>query len=134
MKAYSFNLRMLGYPCGGQHTISSYFGRVNDTFAMDNVQCSGNENTILACPHTAKDNCDGGDGAGVICKGEICLMFDFIQMAKHQNEFPFAVPVICGNDDDCPQNYLCGGQNSICDANPATNYCSPGMQFVVFSY
>ena len=64
----SFNLRMLGYSCG-QHTQNSYFGRVNDTFGMDNVQCSGNEDTILACPHTTRHNCLGNEGAGVICKG-----------------------------------------------------------------
>ena len=63
------NLRMLGYPCGGQHTTNSLFGRVNDTFSMDNVRCVGNETSILACPHRTQDNCNGNEGAGVLCKG-----------------------------------------------------------------
>ena len=63
-------LRLMGYS-GGQRTTNSQFGRVNDTFSMDDVQCLGNEITFLACPHTTRDNCDGGEGAGVICDGNL---------------------------------------------------------------
>ena len=59
---------MFGY-INGQPTSQSYFGTVNKTFAMDDVQCLGNEATILACPHNSEDNCGGHEGAGVICRG-----------------------------------------------------------------
>ena len=61
---------MLGYS-DGQPTTNSHFGRVDGTFAMDNVQCRGNEISILACPHQTQgqDDCGGHEGAGVICDG-----------------------------------------------------------------
>ena len=62
---------MLGYT-SGQPTIESQFGLVNGTFAMDDVQCQGNETSFLDCPHFTVDNCDGTEAAGVICDdGEI---------------------------------------------------------------
>ena len=58
--------RMLGYSYG-QHTSQSQFGSVSSTFGMDNVQCTGNEASLLDCPHLTVDNCDGTEGAGAIC-------------------------------------------------------------------
>ena len=57
---------MLGYSYG-QHTTHSQFGQVSSTFGMDNVQCTGNEASLLDCPHLTVDNCDGTEGAGAIC-------------------------------------------------------------------
>ena len=57
---------MLGYS-SAQPTTHSYFGSVPSTFSMDDVQCSGNEASILDCPHLMADNCGPGEGAGVIC-------------------------------------------------------------------
>ena len=34
---------------------------------MDDVSCTGNETNITACHHNTEDNCDSGEGAGVIC-------------------------------------------------------------------
>ena len=65
---YAFFVRMLGYT-GGTHTMRSQFGTVNSTFAMDDVKCLGNETTILACPHTTREDCSASEGAGVICAG-----------------------------------------------------------------
>ena len=42
--------RMLGYP-SGLPTHWSHFGAVAPNFAMDNVQCLGNETSLLDCPH-----------------------------------------------------------------------------------
>ena len=58
--------RMLGYSSGGA-TVQSWFGPVADTFGMDNVQCIGNETSILDCPHVTVDDCGPFEGAGVIC-------------------------------------------------------------------
>ena len=62
--------RMLGYP-GGQHTTGSHFGQYpnRSPFPMNNVQCFGNETTILDCPHTTEANCGAMELAGVICDG-----------------------------------------------------------------
>ena len=63
---HTFAPRMLGYAYG-QHTVRSFFGSVSSTFAMDNVRCTGNEASILDCPHLLHDDCDSSEGAGVIC-------------------------------------------------------------------
>ena len=47
--------------------MQSWFGPVADTFGMDNVQCIGNETSILDCPHVTVDDCGPFEGAGVIC-------------------------------------------------------------------
>jgi len=43
--------RMLGFN-SGTHTIKSYFGTVSNVFSMDDVQCTGEEDSILDCTHT----------------------------------------------------------------------------------
>ena len=65
-----FYFRELGYVRASQETIESHFGQVSDEFAMDDVQCSGNETSIFDCPHQTIDNCGGSEGLGVICSGE----------------------------------------------------------------
>ena len=61
-----FCCRMLGYQYA-QATVQSQFGSVPSTFAMDNVQCTGNETSLLDCPHLTVDDCGSHEGAGVIC-------------------------------------------------------------------
>ena len=58
--------RMLGYS-DGQHTTNSQFGPVSTAFRMDDVQCTGNEASLLDCPHNPRHNCGSHEGAGVIC-------------------------------------------------------------------
>merc|ERR1711962_985028 len=58
--------RMLGYS-HGQSTHNSAYGNVPDTFIMDNVACSGNEETLWDCTHVTIDDCGSHEGAGVIC-------------------------------------------------------------------
>ena len=60
---------MLGYS-NASHTIQSRFGTVPDTFAMDDVKCTGNETSILDCSHLTEDNCEVTEGAGAICVDE----------------------------------------------------------------
>ena len=57
---------MLGYSFG-RPTNRSHFGRVSNSFAMDNVKCTGSEDSLLDCPHETQDDCNGDEGAGVIC-------------------------------------------------------------------
>ena len=58
--------RMLGYSFG-RPTNQSHFGSVSSNFAMDNVKCTGSEDSLLDCPHEIQDDCNGDEGAGVIC-------------------------------------------------------------------
>ena len=59
---------MLGYSAG-LPTTDSTFGKVNDTFRMDDVKCSGTEESLLDCPHVniTMENCGSSEGAGVTC-------------------------------------------------------------------
>ena len=57
---------MLGYKAG-QPTLQSQFGSVPSIFAMDNVNCIGNETSLLDCTHLTENNCGPTEGAGVIC-------------------------------------------------------------------
>merc|ERR1712025_1288595 len=58
--------RMLGYT-GGDAIIESAYGPTGVDFAMDDVQCNGNEHTISDCPHLTYSNCADGEAAGVQC-------------------------------------------------------------------
>ena len=58
--------KMLGYT-GGDAIIESAFGPTGVDFAMDDVQCNGNEHTISDCPHLTNSNCADGEAAGVQC-------------------------------------------------------------------
>jgi len=61
--------RMLGYT-SGTFTTNSQFGPVSDVFAMDEVQCTGDEEYIWRCPHSIVDDCSGSEGFGVICSND----------------------------------------------------------------
>merc|ERR1712055_31754 len=61
--------RQLGYHYGFP-TDNSFFGPVSTDFAMDDVQCTGNEDYIWRCPHETEHNCGSSEGAGVICSNE----------------------------------------------------------------
>ncbi len=75
--------RQLGYPLGArQATYNSVFGSasyLSQAYLMTNTRCSGNETSLLDCPHsTASSYCGQRDAAGVVCNGEIAL-----QVASH---------------------------------------------------
>ena len=62
--------RMLGYPGAVSFTTDSTFGGAQDgPIWLDEVNCTGNENTLAACPHFGWGNsdCDHNEDAGVIC-------------------------------------------------------------------
>jgi len=58
--------RQLGYNYGSP-TSNSYFGNVNSSFAMDDVNCYGNEECLQYCKYNTTDNCSRNEGAGVKC-------------------------------------------------------------------
>ena len=48
-------------------TKESQFGLVPQSFSLDEVQCSGNETSLDNCTASDVENCDGSEGAGVVC-------------------------------------------------------------------
>ena len=60
--------RQLGFDWGNK-TTGSHFGSVPSDFAMDNVDCSSNDNSIQDCSYkdNTNENCEASDGAGVNC-------------------------------------------------------------------
>ena len=48
-------------------TSRSHFGRVPAVFSLDNVSCRGQESSLRDCPSSDVENCDGSEGAGVVC-------------------------------------------------------------------
>ena len=51
----------------GVATVESFFGDVPNQFAMDNVACEGNEDTIQQCGYATYEDCEFREGAGVEC-------------------------------------------------------------------
>lgn len=67
---------------GGRAVINAGFGQgTGISIFLDDVQCSGTENQLLACSSapifTVSSNCGHDDDAGVICEG-ILIIFDII--------------------------------------------------------
>ena len=53
--------------------VNAYFGEGIGQIVLDDVQCSGSENQLLACMHApiqnVSRNCSHSDDAGVRCEG-----------------------------------------------------------------
>ncbi len=44
------------------------FAQGKDTILLDDLKCSGNEQTLLNCSHSQTHNCDHSEDAGVRCQ------------------------------------------------------------------
>lgn len=51
----------------------AFFGEGKDEIWLDDVQCTGQEPSILKCSHRqfGENNCGHGEDAGVVCSGEL---------------------------------------------------------------
>jgi hypothetical protein len=59
--------RMLGFETGVA-TTESRFGVSSDDFAMDDLECRGDEETLFDCTYNSHDDdCGQGEAAGVVC-------------------------------------------------------------------
>ena len=59
--------KQLGYTRAASVFNGSHFGKVDSNFAYDDVSCSGFESNLEDCEHSNTNNCEPGEGAGVIC-------------------------------------------------------------------
>ena len=57
----------------GEALINAYFGQGGGQIVLDDVQCTGRENKLLACSSPpilrVSSNCDHSDDVGVRCEG-----------------------------------------------------------------
>ena len=58
--------RQLGFN-SGVAKVESFFGLVPNRFAMDDINCAGDEDTIQQCSYEIFDDCSYAEGAGVEC-------------------------------------------------------------------
>ena len=54
---------------GAVSYMNAFFGQGVGPIQLQNVQCIGNENRLLDCPHATAHNCGQNEDAGVACNG-----------------------------------------------------------------
>ena len=61
--------RMLGFRSAISALGGAYFGEGSGTIWLDDLLCSGNESSLLQCPHNGIriNNCQHSEDAGVVC-------------------------------------------------------------------
>ena len=62
----------------------SYFGVGTGDIVLDNVQCTGEEQTLLQCTTSTDHNCNHIEDAGVICGMNA---YYFLKISSHFNKF-----------------------------------------------
>lgn len=63
--------RMMGYTGSTEPKSSAGYGKGSDTVWLNNVQCTGNENSLFSCAHDGLRNhtCSSGNEATATCTG-----------------------------------------------------------------
>ncbi|KAJ8018280.1 Neurotrypsin [Holothuria leucospilota] len=64
--------RQLGYHNATSAPVRAFFGEGSGSIWMDDLQCTGNETSLLECqrPPLGTHNCGHSEDAGVVCEGK----------------------------------------------------------------
>ncbi len=62
--------KQLKYKTAISYSCCSPRGPVPSNFSYDNVQCTGTEATLDACPHANTHDCFPNEGAWIVCSNE----------------------------------------------------------------
>ena len=67
--------RQLGYEIAASYEGSAYFGQGNGSIWLDDVECDGDEETLLDCSSDgwSQHNCGHYEDVGVVCLGKVFL-------------------------------------------------------------
>ena len=67
--------RALGFSGASNFTIRSHFGLARTFFSWNNVECRGDENSLLECPHDVdREGCQADTVAGVVCVNNVEIL------------------------------------------------------------
>ena len=77
MKDATVVCRQLGYSVAIRKSSNAEFGRGSGPIWLDDVRCTGEEESILECPHAGwgQENCHHGEDAGVECSCKYSVIY-----------------------------------------------------------
>ena len=64
--------RQLGYPVAIRKSTGAEFGRGTGQIWLDNIECTGDEKTLVECSHRGwgVNSCDHSKDAGIVCNSK----------------------------------------------------------------
>ena len=65
----------LGLGAAISATKNGFFGLAEGEYGLDNVECTGNEDSIFDCEYSAVHNCQKNEAAGVVCSSKYHIFF-----------------------------------------------------------
>ena len=87
------------YSPAGEVLLNAYFGHGTGQIMLDDVQCAGSENKLLACSSApllkVSSNCDHFDDAGVRCEGIHIDCHEQYNRLCSQQCFPEVILSLC---------------------------------------
>ncbi|XP_030844521.1 deleted in malignant brain tumors 1 protein isoform X3 [Strongylocentrotus purpuratus] len=94
--------RQLGFPRATAATSGARFGQGTGPILLDNVECEGDETSIMECRKNAIEshNCYHREDAGVICQDDKKRQLEDVEFYLKKEEQMAAAPVSDGKTDD----------------------------------
>ncbi|XP_041472306.1 deleted in malignant brain tumors 1 protein-like [Lytechinus variegatus] len=101
--------RALGFQGGERYDCCAEYGRGNGPIILDDVQCSGTEDSILACDHNPlfEQNCGHSEDIGITCTPRCEGDLEFQTCGSScplicNDQEPQICPLICVQECQCP--------------------------------
>ena len=101
----------------------AHFSQGTGPIQLDNMQCTGNEQTILQCSHSTIDNCGHSQDAGIRCRGKrtsssiICVQTSCSLICTESCSVQGSVRLIGGQTETVGRVEVCSGGvwGTVCD-------------------